>query len=389
MAYASTIPSHTRRLGWRTALLALVALCLFAGNVAAAGAIQDDGNMFSQSAQTDFANRSAQIERDTGKSVVVRTVASLGGKDISAQADAAFAQLNVNGVLIYLAKNEKKSSIKVGATTRQAISLQEEGQIRDGLDASFARGDFDSGLLNTTDRIGRDFRAVFTGTTANRGGTANQPAPTTTSGAPRQNNGVGLGAILGILFLVGAIIVVARLITRRGSGGGGNVYTGNNYGSGGGSNYAPGPPPGPGYGGVNYGGYGQQPPATGGGFGSSVAGGAVGGFGGAILGNAVYDHFRDGERGQNGNYNNNGPNGGGAYPGNNAPNQDPNNDHGRVDDSYQDTGSWGGGDNSGASSAESSAGTGSWGDSGGGSDSGSSGDSGGGSDSGGGGDFSA
>ncbi len=162
MIHTVTIPSHARRLAWRTAVLSLVALCLFAGNVAAAGAIQDDGKMFSQSAQTDFANRSAQIERDTGKSVVVRTVASLNGKDISAQADAAFAQLNVNGVLIYLAKNEKKSTIKVGTTTRQAISLQEEGQIRDGLDASFTRGDFDGGLLSTTDRIGRDLRAVFT-----------------------------------------------------------------------------------------------------------------------------------------------------------------------------------------------------------------------------------
>jgi len=385
MAHTVTIPSHAWRPAWRAAVLSLVALCLFAGNVTAAGAIQDDGKFFSQSAQTDFANRSAQIERDTGKSVVVRTVASLGGKDISAQADAAFSQLNINGVLIYLAKNEKKSTIKVGTTTRQAISLQEEGQIRDGLDASFTRGDFDGGLLTATDRIGRDMRAVFTSANANRG-TSNQPAPTTTSGATRSSSGIGLGAILGILFLVGAIIVVARFIMRRGSGGGGYTgNTGNTYGGGGG-NYTPVPPPGPGYGG-NYGGYGAQPPATGGGFGSSVAGGAVGGFGGAILGNAVYDHFRDGERGSDGNYNNNPnqyPNG---YPGNNAPNQDPNNDHGRVDDSYQDRGSWGG-DNSGTSAAESNSGVGSWGGDSGGGDSGG-GDSGSSSDSGGGGDFSA
>jgi len=349
--------SGQRRMMWRVALLSLVALSLFGSTVAAAGAIQDDGALFSQTARNDFTTREAQIERDTGKQIVVRTVTSLNGKDISAQADAAFAQLNVNGVLLYASKADKSLSIKTGTTTRQAISTQEEGQIRDQMLASFRTNDFDGGLLNATDRVGRDLRAVFTGTNTgantNRSG-ANQPATTsTTPAAPRATGGgIGIGAILVVLLLIVAIVFVARKIFGRNNNTGvsGGPYGGGNVGT----NYAP--PPQPGYGNNYGGGYGQ--PSQGGGFGSSVAGGAVGGFGGAILGNAVYDHFRD----EHGNDRNGNPVNTSGNAGNNGPYQDPNNDAGRVDDSYQDTGSWGG--DGGASAGDSGGGGDSGGDSG-------------------------
>lgn len=365
--------SGQQRMMWRVALLSLVALGLFGSTVAAAGAIQDDGALFSQAARNDFTTREAQIERDTGKQIVVRTVTSLNGKDISAQADAAFAQLNVNGVLLYASKADKSLSIKTGQTTRQAISTQEEGQIRDQMLASFRTNDFDGGLLNATDRVGRDLRAVFTGTNTNRSG-ANQPATTsTTPAAPRATGGgIGIGAIIVVLLLIVAIVFVARKIFGRNNNNNTGV-SGAPYGGNVGTNYAP--PPEQGYG-NNYGGGGYgQPPQRGGGFGSSVAGGAVGGFGGAILGNAVYDHFRD----ANGNDRNGNPVNTGGNAGNNGPHQDPNNDAGRVDDSYQDTGSWGnGGDNSAAAGGSSDPGTGSWGgDSGGDSGGGGGGDSGG------------
>jgi len=376
--------SGQRRIMWQVALLSLVALSLFSSTAAAASAIQDDGALFSQTARNDFTTREAQIERDTGKQIVVRTVASLNGKDISAQADAAFAQLNVNGVLLYASKADKSLSIKTGPTTRQAISTQEEGQIRDQMLASFRTNDFDGGLLNATDRVGRDLRAVFTGTNTgantNRSG-ANQPATTSaTPAAPRATGGgIGIGAILVVLLLIVAIVFVARRIFGRNNNTG---VSGGPYGGGGGNvgtNYAP--PPQPGYG-NNYGGGGYGQPSQGGGFGSSVAGGAVGGFGGAILGNAVYDHFRD----ANGNDRNGNPVNTGGNAGNNGPYQDPNNDAGRVDDSYQDTGSWGngGGDNSAAAGGGSDPGTGSWGGDGGAGAGDSGGDSGGGGDTGGG-----
>lgn len=329
------------RSGWRGAVMLLVALMLLggaAGAVGAAGAMQDDGNLFSAQTRTDFASRSAQIERDTGKQLVVRTVPSLSGKDVSAAADAAFSSLNLNGVLIYAARDDKKLAIKVGTSTRQGVSTAEEGQIRDQLTAAFARNDFDGGLLAATDRLGNDLRAAFrpantTGNTTNTGansGAAQRPAP-----APAQNRGGGIGALLPLLLVVGVIALVVVLVMRsrrpRADYSGGLPPQGN-YPQG---NYPE----------ANYpqGGYGPGP-QRGSGFGGSLAGGAIGGIGGAIVGNAVYDHFRDHNHDSGGNLNN-----AGGYVGGGTADTG---DHGRVDDSYQDTGSWGG---------DSGTATGSWG----------------------------
>lgn len=303
---------------WRRISAALVALLVFlttAVPALAAGPIQDDGNMFSSGARSAAETKSNQIQRDTGKSVTVKTVQNLGGKEISATADQFFSQQKLNGVLIYAAKDEKKLAIKVGTDTRSAISTGEESAIRDQMTQRFAANDFDGGLLNAIDRIGTDLRA------ATPARTGNQPA--TAPAAKKSSSGVPVFLIV-LLVIVGVGVLLFFLLRRRStpsapSGGYGAGPVQGGYG--------------PGYG-PSYG----QPSGGGGNVAGSIIGGAAAGIGGAIVGNAIYDHFRDrdddnrnqdaGDRASAGDYGSSGD------------------DRGVVSDSGQDVGGWGGGDSS-------------------------------------------
>src|SRR4051812_37944075 len=57
----------------------LLALLLMAPSVLALDPVQDAGNMFSPQARQTATDKITQIQRDAGKTVVVRTVPNLGG----------------------------------------------------------------------------------------------------------------------------------------------------------------------------------------------------------------------------------------------------------------------------------------------------------------------
>ncbi len=314
----------------------LIALFVFVGSALpalAAGAVQDDGNLFSAGARTNAENKIAQIQRDTGKTVAVKTVPNLGGKNISAVADQYASQQKLNGVLIYAARDEKKLQLKVGVDTRAAVTTAEETAIRDQMTKSFAANDFDGGLLTAIDRFGADLRAA---PPARNG--SSQPAGAPATATTKSSS--GFPVLLGVLLVVVVIAVVLMVVLRRNR---------TPSGPSGGANYGPqgGYPPQGGYG-PGYGpGYGQQ---GGGGsnIGGSILGGAAGGIGGAIVGNAIYDHFRDA------NQDNRDRTSAGDYgSGSNEPQLG--NDQGHMDDSPADSGSW----DSGGSGSD--PGTGDWG----------------------------
>jgi len=322
-------PWRARRL-WGSAAV-LLALFVFAGSALpalAAGAIQDDATMLSASARASAESKSAQIQRDTGKTVAVKTVPNLGGKDISTVADQYFQQQKLNGVLLYLARDDKKFKITIGANTRQEISTSEEAAIRDQMTQRFAANDFDGGVLNAMDRIGATLRTAAPARTG-------QTQPAT---APAAKSSSGFPALLILLIVVAVVAVVLIMVLRRnrGSGTPRGPMSGPNAGPQGGY------PPQGGYGP----GYGQQP-GGGGNIGGSILGGAAGGIGGAIIGNAVYDHFRDHNDQQGQNSGDRGPVGDYGASGD---------DRGAVSDASQDVGDWGSGGGA-------DAGTGDWGSS--------------------------
>ncbi len=287
---------------WLALPLALLTLLLAAGSALAAGGVQDNGGMFSASARNAANQKIQQIQRETGKTIEVVTVASLGGRDINAEADRIFQQDRLNGVLLYMSKDDRKLAIKVGVDTRKSISIQQEASIRETILSSFKKNDFDGGLLAGIDRIGSDLRA---GAATGRTGVAPQ--------AQRSSSFSWFPILL--IFGGGALVLWLLIRAYRRSQEQQAAMTPTPY-----SGYGTPPPPAPAGGGGWFGG-------GGGGFFS----GLMGGLAGAVLGNALFDAFR-GHRSepydQSSMYN---------PPADQGWNVD---DAGRASDSSQDVGSW-------------------------------------------------
>ncbi len=321
------------------AFLAFLALPVPGGAV---GVIQDDAKFFSSAAVTAATQRSQQVQQATGKTIALRTVATIGSKDdaaASAAADKVFQELQLNGVLIYVVKDAGKLVLKVGQDTRQLVPVAEETTIRNAMLARFNAKDFDGGLQTGLDALDRDLRAGATTTNGGQQGAA-APVRPTPAPAPARGGGPPLGLLFCLLplALIGlAIFFVAR---RRRGGSGGST------GGAGGGAY---PAGGPGYGGPGYGGGGGYGggygPNTGGGGPGFGAGAAVGGLGGLVAGGLIAHELdqrnNGGQRGNlggdyaGGNGGNFGADGQGQYRGNG-------NDAGVPSDSGQDVGGFGG-----------------------------------------------
>src|ERR1700722_6496044 len=105
----------TPRRAARLPALALAAT-LFAGFAQPALArdsyVQDNAGMFQSATVSALNAQIGDFNRQTGKEVVVDTVASLeSGQTVQDAAEKAFAQQQVNGVLIFIAKNERQDLI--------------------------------------------------------------------------------------------------------------------------------------------------------------------------------------------------------------------------------------------------------------------------------------
>src|ERR1700758_2550148 len=98
-----------KRLG---ATLALTLLALVVALPALArDFVQDGAGMFSADTVAQLNQHISAFNAQTGKEIVVITVPSLNGNTIDAAAHQAFSQQNVNGVLIYIAKADRKDTI--------------------------------------------------------------------------------------------------------------------------------------------------------------------------------------------------------------------------------------------------------------------------------------
>ena len=109
----------------QAALAAIAALILtVAAGIAPAFAARssyviDDAHLLSQTAIAQINQQVGDFNAQTGKEVVVVTTDSLNGTDANAATERSFAQQQVNGVLIFIAKNEKQIKIAGDTASRQ------------------------------------------------------------------------------------------------------------------------------------------------------------------------------------------------------------------------------------------------------------------------------
>ena len=354
----------------RRVLVTLLALFVVLAPGTAQAKVVDEAGLFSAATMSQLDQRISALKSTYDRDVLIVTVATLGGQTIPqvAQRYINVPVQRIGGVYIFIARQEKKIDIAIGANTMTAIPKDKKEQIRQGLVSAFRSGSFDTGILAAVSSIDDDLRlARSAGLPASAPDQV--PVVRTAPAAPvesRASSGGGMGLFgwIFIIFIGWLVFSVIRGLFRGATGGGGGPM----YGGGGG---------GPMYGG---GGYGAP---MGGGGGGGFWGNFLGGVGGAMAGNWLYDKMSG--RGEG--YTHSSDSSSGYYTGGvstpSSPDWSNSTGSGWSDDGGA---SWGGGDSGG-----SWGGSDSFGDSGGGFGGDSSfGDSGGGfgGDSGGGGDWS-
>ena len=284
--------------------------------------VVDDAHLLSASAVSQINQQVGDFAAQTGKEIVVVSTDSLNGATPDAAIERSFAQQQVNGVEIFIAKNEHQIRIAGDVASRKFFPSGSFQTIAQSMRASFKTGDYDGGVTNAVSLILNTYRGHMSSlrTTTHR-----QPVGVSSGSVQHQSSGgFSMGWIWWIIILA-VIFFVIRGIFRAMSG----------------PRMMGGPGGGPGYGGPGYGG-GYGGGMGGGGFWS----GMLGGLGGAFLGNELFgNRGNQNIGGDGGNYANTG-----GDPGAASDASGWQSDAGQIDTSSAGGSSWGdsgGGDSGG------------------------------------------
>ncbi|HWT05646.1 MAG TPA: TPM domain-containing protein, partial [Xanthomonadales bacterium] len=259
------------------ALTVAVATTFAPAFAARASYVIDDAHMLSATAIAQINQQVGDLNAQTGKEVLVVTTDSLAGVTPQAAIERSFAQNQVNGVEILIAKSEKQIQVNGDRASRQFFPSGSFSPIVQTMRASFKSGDYDGGVENAVSLIINTYRGHES--SLNRG---RQPVGAgSTRTQHSSSGGFSMGWIWWIIILA-VIFFVIRGIFR--------AIAGPRMGGGYGPGYGGG---GPGYGG---GGYGGGFGGGGGGFWS----GMLGGLGGAFLGNELFGNRGGGSLGGGG-----------------------------------------------------------------------------------------
>jgi uncharacterized membrane protein YgcG len=250
------------------------AIVLVAGGALPATArdfVQDQASMFSATAVAQLNQRIGNFNAQTHKEIVVLTTASLGGATLQSAAASAFAQQNVNGVLIFIARDDRRDIIVPDRAGRQAGWFTPDvlRSIRTSMEGQFRSENYDAGITSAVDAILGIYRSHLG---------ALQSAGSNTVPAERAlpaSRGTGIPMFWIIIIAVVGFLILRSILRamsapRYYGGPPGTTPTGT-------------PPPGSGAGygpGYGYGGWG--------GGGGSFWSGLLGGLGGAWLGNELF-----------------------------------------------------------------------------------------------------
>jgi len=244
---------------------ALALAALGALPAAARDFVVDQAGMFSSATVTQLNQRIGSFNAQTGKDVVVVTVPSLGGSTLPAAASQAFSQQNVNGVLIFIAKDDRRDIIVPDRAGAQAGWFTPDvlRSIRESMESQFRSENFDAGITTAVDGVLNVYRA-HVGSLRHTSSNATGMPMTTPAGSMTGGFHISMFWWI-VIFVVGFLVL--RSILRAMSGP--RYYGG-----------APGP-------GAPMGGYGPGYGGYGGG-GGSFWSGLLGGLGGAWLGNEIF-----------------------------------------------------------------------------------------------------
>jgi uncharacterized protein len=312
---------------------------------AATDFVQDQAGMFSAGTVAQLNEQIANFNAATGKAIVVITTPSLRGVSLQSAAQSAFSQQAINGVLIFVARDDRRDIILPDRAGVQAgwFAPSVVREIRVAMEDRFRGANYDAGINGAVGALLGIYRAHAGGIRQPVSGLASAP-----SQAPLPASRGGHVPMFWWVIIAVAGFLILRSMMRAAAA---SRYYGGQAappgavppGSAPGAGYGPGP-------GYGYGGFGG---------GGSFWSGLLGGLGGAWLGNEL---FRGGGAGAPTEAAQIAPDAGGGWGGSDSGGWQS--DAGQADPGAASSGDWSGGG---------------FGDSGGGSDfSGGGGDSGGG-----------
>jgi len=278
--YWANVRLNLRFAAVERAALAIVAGAFLSSSIALASApalarssyVQDGAGMLSSTTVDQLNTEIGAFNARTGKEVVVVTVPSLNGSTLADAMSQTFRNDAVNGVLIFIAKAERKGGVVGDVASRAFFPPGSFRNIYDAMLGYFRTGDFDKGVETGVGLVITEYESHSRGRTSGAAVPVDRPVALATP-VPEKKSFGGLGLFWFIVLLLVGFFVI-RAIFRAMSGP-------RNYGPGPGM-MGGGPPMG---GGPGYGpGYGGGAGFGGGGFFS----GLLGGLGGAWIGNQLF-----------------------------------------------------------------------------------------------------
>jgi uncharacterized protein len=169
-------------------LVVACGLALFAGSLPAAARdfVLDQAGMFSGATLAQLNERIGAFNAQTHKEIVVVTTPSLGGATLQNAAASAFAQQNVNGVLIFIARDDRRDIIVPDRAGVQAGWFTPDvlRSIRIAMEAQFKAEAYDAGITGAVDAILRIYQSHLRGlqTTGSTGAVPAERSPSSTGG---------------------------------------------------------------------------------------------------------------------------------------------------------------------------------------------------------------
>src|SRR5579884_3520679 len=217
----------------------LATLIALAAPALAKDFVQDQAGMFGADTVQQLNTRIGNFNAQTGKEIIVQTVPSVNGGDVRTAAENAFAQQQVNGVLIFVDKGDRKDWIVPDRAAVQAgwWTSQTSNSISQAMGAQFRAGDFDGGIttgVNQALDVYRSHLSSLKGAQPSYGSRSTY--------AQQATQGVHIGVFWWIIIALFAFFII-RSIMRAATGPryyGGGGPGGPGYGAGPGYGYGPG-----------------------------------------------------------------------------------------------------------------------------------------------------
>jgi uncharacterized protein len=235
--------------------------------------VLDSAGMFDSGTVSTLNSQIADFNRETGKEIVVDAVPSLqSGQTVQDAAEKAFAAQQVNGVLIFIAKNDRQDLIVGDRASHAFFPTGAFTNIHDAMRSYFRQGDYNGGIKTGVNLILDGYRSHMRSYDGSRNTAAVPQAARVPATSNQSTGGFHMGFFWLLIILLAGFMIIRALF--RAMSGPRMMPPG-------------GPGPGPGYGGPGYGGGGGYGYGGGGGGGNFFSG-LLGGLGGAFLGNELF-----------------------------------------------------------------------------------------------------